>query len=70
MNNLSFLLEISALPPSSLIASYGMFSVHIFSRKGQGGNDQKGHFCQTKGHFLIDKRALFSPLANLSIYYR
>ena len=21
------------------------FSVHIFSKKGQGGNDQKGHFC-------------------------
>ena len=20
-------------------------SVHIFSKKGQGGNDQKGHFC-------------------------
>ena len=22
-----------------------MHSVHIFSKKGQGGNDQKGHFC-------------------------
>ena len=29
-----------------------MDSVRIFSKKGQCGNDKKGHFCQTKGHFL------------------
>ena len=23
----------------------GNGSVHVFSKKGQGGNDQKGHFC-------------------------
>ena len=30
------------------LESYGkkvLDSVHIFSKKGQGGNDQKGHFC-------------------------
>ena len=24
---------------------YTFYSVHILSKKGQGGNDQKGHFC-------------------------
>ena len=38
-------------------------SVHIFSKKGQGENNQKGHF-------LIDNKALSSPLAILCIYYR
>ena len=38
-------------------------SVHIFSQKGQSGNDQKGQF-------LIYKKALLSPFAILCIYYR
>ena len=49
----------------------------FFQKKGQGGNDQKGHFCLTKGHFsqikghiLIDKRAISFLLAILCIYYR
>ena len=27
------------------IRPYDCDSVHIFSKKGQGGKDQKGHFC-------------------------
>ena len=48
---------------------YALWIVFTFfqKKKGQGGNDQKGHFCSTKGHFLIDKRVLSPDLAILCI---
>ena len=47
-----------------------VFAFFQKKKKRQGGNDQKGHFSWIKGHFLMDKRALSSPLVILCIYYK